>query len=165
MAGRGRHPVWTAGRVARSAMTAIGTLRTVRTEVFASRRKRLRQLAAGVGLTVATAFMMLLAAQMALVVVGAVGVVFFGCTTCYLVAEVVRPRPVFQIDAAGVVDRSSFTAAGRLAWSEITNVRILVIGRQRMLAITTRDPQAVLDRVGASGASCSRRTCAWATRS
>jgi len=76
-------------------------------------------------------------------VVGVAAILFFGLCAAYYARELLWRRPTLQIDADGIVDRSTVFPAGRVAWRDIRGVRIVAAGRQRLLGIDVRDPAAL----------------------
>jgi hypothetical protein len=86
-----------------------------------------------------------------------VGLVLFGVGTLLAGVRLVRPRPVLEIDADGVTDRSSLTSIGHLRWSDIDSVEIRTLKVpvvnsprpliRRVLSIAPRDWDAALARV------------------
>ena len=82
------------------------------------------------------------------VVVGVVGILFFGFGVVMSGTQLVFNPVVLQIDEEGYVDRSSLATPGRVFWSEVGVVSIGSVGSQRFLEITASDPEALLRRAG-----------------
>jgi hypothetical protein len=83
------------------------------------------------------------------IIAGTLGVVFFGlCLVGFVILEGRRMlgRPVLVIDDEGYLDRSSLVAPGRVAWSEVSRVRIESVTGQRFLAVEPKDPEAIMAR-------------------
>jgi hypothetical protein len=81
------------------------------------------------------------------VVVGVVGVVFFGFGVVLFGRQLASPV-LLRIDGEGYHDRSSFATPGRILWSDVGTVSIDHVGSQRFLAIALADPELVMRRAG-----------------
>jgi hypothetical protein len=81
------------------------------------------------------------------VVMGAVGVAFFGIGVVVLGVHLINPVSL-RIDEEGYRDRSSFATPGRVLWSDVSTVSIEHVGSQRFLAITISQPDMVISRAG-----------------
>jgi hypothetical protein len=88
-----------------------------------------------------------------------VSVVVFGLALAVLVGRLVRPRRALVLDARGFTDAASASAAGRVAWAEVTGVGTSGVGQQRLLVVDVSDEQALLERLPAG-----RRRLAAASR-
>ena len=84
-----------------------------------------------------------------LAAVGWLSVVVFGLALAVLVGRLVRPRPALVLDHLGFTDTATASAAGRVAWAEVTGVGTTGTGQQRLLVVDVRDEQALLDRLPA----------------
>lgn len=84
-----------------------------------------------------------------LAAVGWLSVVVFALALLVLVGRLVRPRPALVLDELGFTDTATASAAGRVAWSEVTRVGTSGAGQQRLLVVDVRDEQALLERLPA----------------
>jgi len=77
---------------------------------------------------------------------GLATVLFFGGCGIYAICKLRDPRPGLTLSAAGLVDNSSAAAAGFVPWSEVDDVDVFRIQRQRMLVIHVTDPAKYIER-------------------
>lgn len=80
--------------------------------------------------------------------VGVVGSLTFGLFTAVGMRLALRSGMGLVIDADGFTDSSSFLAAGRVPWDEVTAWHIHEMQGQQNLCVVVADDQAVLDRMG-----------------
>lgn len=69
------------------------------------------------------------------------GISFFGLCGIYGCIKLFDGRPGLLIDKEGIVDNSSAVSAGRIPWSEITDLKISQIAGQRILTIEVSDAE------------------------
>lgn len=71
------------------------------------------------------------------------------CVTAffYTLYLYLKPSPSLTVDAEGILDRSSLTAAGRVRWEEITGIEQETINGVTMIAIRVYDTKAFLARL------------------
>ncbi|MEU4384161.1 STM3941 family protein [Promicromonospora sp. NPDC023805] len=81
-------------------------------------------------------------------IIGIAGSLVFGLFTVAGILMALRSDVGLVIDADGFTDSSSFTAAGRVRWDEVTGWHINEMQGQRILCVAVTDVQAVLDRMG-----------------
>jgi hypothetical protein len=77
-----------------------------------------------------------------------VGSLVFGLFTVAWIWLALRSDMGLVIDADGFTDSSSFIAAGRVRWDEVTGWHIYEVLGQRSLCVAVTDVQTVLDRMG-----------------
>lgn len=82
----------------------------------------------------------------ALRAIGVLSAAFFGACGLALAGLVLRRGPGLVIDDVGIVEHTSGRAAGRLAWAEITAIR-LVPGEEGFVGLELADVEAHLDRL------------------
>jgi hypothetical protein len=80
--------------------------------------------------------------------VALVGICFSGLCGLYWCIKIFDRKPGLVIDAEGIVDNSSLTAAGRIPWEDIVGFKIYWVAGQKLLAIEVRDPQKYVKRGG-----------------
>ncbi len=81
-------------------------------------------------------------------VVSLASIGFFGACAIYLVRKLFDPRPGLIVDGDGIVDHSSAAAVGRIAWADVTNVKINSIAGQEFVTIEVADPKKYTARGG-----------------
>jgi hypothetical protein len=78
--------------------------------------------------------------------VSVLAVGFFGLCMLYGVLKLFDRAPGLVLDREGIIDNSSGLAAGRVAWREIREVRVVSVKGQRFLALLVTDPQKYLGK-------------------
>ena len=71
---------------------------------------------------------------------------FFGLCGIYALFKLLDRSPGLVLDREGIIDNSSGISAGRVAWREIREIRVVSIHRQRFLAFIVDDPQKYLGK-------------------
>jgi hypothetical protein len=71
----------------------------------------------------------------------------FGALFAVVVYRMAKPRTTLVIDREGLIDRSTVTAAGRLAWGEIDHVTTFRCLAQNFVGICLKDPSALVARL------------------
>ena len=86
-------------------------------------------------------------AALAVVSVGAIGVLVFTGAGLIVVRRLLLPRwPVLTLDREGLTDWLPNLGVEQVLWSEVTGVRESRTGFRRVLAVDVADPQAVIAR-------------------
>jgi hypothetical protein len=86
----------------------------------------------------------LLGTGLAVVCVG-----FFVLCGLYGFVRMCDRAPGLVLDRDGIIDNSTGTAAGRVRWEEITDIRFRMMGTQRFVTIDVVDPRRFVERGGA----------------
>ena len=71
---------------------------------------------------------------------------FFGLCATYGLLKLLDRSPGLVLDREGIIDKSSGLAAGRVAWDEIRDIRVVSISGQRFLAFLVNSPEKYLRR-------------------
>ncbi|MGH8621128.1 MAG: STM3941 family protein [Burkholderiales bacterium] len=71
---------------------------------------------------------------------------FFGLCGFYGLLKLFDGSPGLVLDREGIIDNSSAIAAGRVAWREIRDIRVMSVSGQRLLAVIVNDPEKYLGR-------------------
>lgn len=77
---------------------------------------------------------------------GIVTIVFFGYAGLVLMRKLTEQQPGLVVDETGITDYSSGLSGGHVAWTDIQDILILQIQRQKMVMILVRDPEAFIQR-------------------
>ncbi len=80
--------------------------------------------------------------------VAVVGILFFGLAGLFGAWKLFDKQPGLIIDAEGIVDNSSATAAGRISWAEITGFGISEVSGQKFLTIMVTSPEKYISGKG-----------------
>ncbi len=79
-------------------------------------------------------------------VVGCASIIFFGLCAFFFVRKLQDTRPGLIIDDTGLVDNSSGLSAGNILWSDIENISVIEIHRQKLIMLQVKNPQQYIDR-------------------
>ena len=79
-------------------------------------------------------------------IVGYASIIFFGLCAFYLIRKLPDNKPGFIINEIGLVDNSSGLAAGQILWSDIENIAVLEMHKQKLLMIEVKNPHDYIDR-------------------
>lgn len=71
---------------------------------------------------------------------------FFGLCALYGLLRLFDGAPGLVLDREGIIDNSSGVAAGRVAWREIRDIRVMSVSGQRFLAFVVNDPEKYLGK-------------------
>jgi hypothetical protein len=79
-------------------------------------------------------------------VVGYATILFFGLCAFYLIRKLPDNKAGLVIDDIGLVDNSSGLAAGQILWSDIENISVIEIHRQKLIMLHVKNPHDYIDR-------------------
>ena len=79
-------------------------------------------------------------------VLGLVAILFFGGIAILVIRKLFDSSPGLIIDEQGVTDNSGGLSAGQILWTDIEDISLLQIQRQRLILILVKNPQDYLDR-------------------
>lgn len=79
-------------------------------------------------------------------VVGSVGLLFFGGCCVFFILKTFSQRPLLVISSDGIVDNASGIRIGFIPWSEVEDIRIIGVAKQRFLSITVVHPERFRQR-------------------
>jgi hypothetical protein len=112
-------------------------------------RKRWRLTSLGLIVTVLAAGLVASRTGEFQLILGLVGLVFFGPTTVALLIRAVRNRPVLILDADGFTDRSSMISGGFVSWQEVQRIEDRLFRRRVFVTVTVSDRAAFRARQSA----------------
>ena len=81
-----------------------------------------------------------------LFIVGWVSIIFFGLCTVVFIRKLADNRPGLIIDDLGLNDNSSGVAGGQILWTDITDISVLKIHRQKFIMLRVKNPQDYINR-------------------
>lgn len=81
-----------------------------------------------------------------LFIVGVVAIVFFGLCAIYIARKIPDNKPGLIIGKIGLTDNSSGVAAGQILWSDIENISVIEIHRQKLIMLEVKNPQDYIDK-------------------
>jgi hypothetical protein len=79
-------------------------------------------------------------------IVGYSALIFFGLCAFYLVRKLLDKKPGLIIDDMGLVDNSSGLSVGQILWTDIENISVIEIHRQKLIMLHVTNPQHYIDR-------------------
>ena len=81
-----------------------------------------------------------------LTIIGAASILFFGLCAYFFGRKLPDNKPGLIIDETGLIDNSGGFAAGNILWSDIQDISVLQIQKQKMIMIYVKNPQDYIDR-------------------
>ena len=79
-------------------------------------------------------------------VTGIASILFFGLCAVYIARKLPDNKPGLIIDNIGLTDNSSGVSAGQILWSDIENISVIEIHRQRLIMLQVKNPQDYIDK-------------------
>jgi hypothetical protein len=71
---------------------------------------------------------------------------FFGVCAVYIGRKLPNNKPGLIIDDVGLTDNSSGVSAGQILWSDVKNIKVIEIHRQKLIMLKVKNPQDYIDR-------------------
>ena len=81
-----------------------------------------------------------------LLLLGIVSILFFGICAVYIARKLPDNKAGLIIDSSGLIDNSSGVSAGRILWSDIQDISVIEIHRQKLIMLQVKNPQDYIDR-------------------
>lgn len=79
-------------------------------------------------------------------VTGIASILFFGLCGVYIARKLPDNKPGLIIDNVGLTDNSSGVSAGQILWSDIENISVIEIHRQKLIMLQVKNPQDYIDK-------------------
>ena len=79
-------------------------------------------------------------------VTGIASILFFGLCAFYIARKLPDNKPGIIIDNTGLTDNSSGVSAGQILWSDIENISVIEIHRQKLIMLKVKNPQDYIDK-------------------
>lgn len=80
------------------------------------------------------------------IVIGGLTFVIFALCTIYWIKSVMKRKPALIITNEGIIDQSTYLAAGLIKWDEIADIDLVQFSNQTYLGIYTLDPDLIINR-------------------
>ncbi len=80
------------------------------------------------------------------IIIGALDFVVFALCTIYWVRSMIKRKPALIITTEGIIDQSTYLAAGLIKWEEIADIDLVQFSNQTFLGIYTLDPDLIINR-------------------
>ena len=84
--------------------------------------------------------------QTKLAIIGYASIFFFGLCAYFFIRKLPDNKPGLVIDDSGLIDNSGGFSAGPISWSDIEDISVMQIQKQKMIMIYVRNPQEYIDR-------------------
>lgn len=82
-----------------------------------------------------------------LIIVGAVGCVFFGISTIVALYRATKNKPLLTLTMDGIIDTSSVSGVGFISYEEIDSVEIVNIFGQRAIGVTPKNKDVYVNKL------------------
>jgi hypothetical protein len=79
-------------------------------------------------------------------IAGYASIIFFGLCAVVLMRKLHDNKPGLIIDDTGLTDNSSGLSAGHILWTDIENISVLEIHKQRLLMLEVSNPKDYIDK-------------------
>ena len=79
-------------------------------------------------------------------IAGYASIIFFGLCAFVLIKKLPDNKPGLIIDQTGLTDNSSGVSAGQIFWSDIENISVIEIHRQKLIMLQVTNPQDYIDK-------------------
>lgn len=79
-------------------------------------------------------------------IAGYASIVFFGICAFVLIKKLPDNKPGLVIDETGLTDNSSGVSAGQILWSDIEDISVIEIHRQKLIMLQVKKPQDYIDK-------------------
>jgi len=79
-------------------------------------------------------------------VAGYASIIFFGLCAFFFIRKLQDNKPGLIIDDTGLVDNSSGLSAGHILWSDVENISVIDIHRQKLIMLQVKNPRQYIDR-------------------
>jgi hypothetical protein len=77
---------------------------------------------------------------------GLASIIFFGLMTFFYAKKLPDNKPGLIIGTDGIIDNSSGIAAGLIKWTDLENISVIEIHRQKLIMLFVKNPQDYIDR-------------------
>lgn len=81
-----------------------------------------------------------------ILVVSIAAILFFGLIVVYIIRKLPDNSPGLIIDQLGITDNSGGLAAGQILWTDIENISVFEINRQKLILLQVKNPEDYINR-------------------
>jgi hypothetical protein len=78
--------------------------------------------------------------------IGLAAILFFGLISVYFIRKLQDNKPGLIITSTGLIDNSSGVSAGQILWTDIENISVIEMHRQKLIMLEVNDPQSYIDK-------------------
>lgn len=79
-------------------------------------------------------------------IIGYISSIFFGVCAFYIARKLFDNKPGIIIDSTGITDNSGSVSAGQILWSDIEDISVLEVNRQKFITLKVKNPQDYINR-------------------
>lgn len=79
-------------------------------------------------------------------IVGYASILFFGLCAVYLVRKLPDNKPGLVIDDTGLTDNSGGLSGGHIPWTDIKNISVLEMHKQKLIMLEVKNPEDYISR-------------------
>jgi hypothetical protein len=79
-------------------------------------------------------------------VIGIASILFFGLCAVLIARKLPDNKPGLIIDDVGITDNSNGVSAGKILWSDIENISVMEIRRQKIIMLHVKNPQDYINK-------------------
>ena len=79
-------------------------------------------------------------------IAGYASITFFGLCAIFLIRKLPDNKPGLIIDDTGLIDNSSGLSAGQILWSDIENISVVEIHRQKLIMLHVKNPKHYIEK-------------------
>ncbi len=80
------------------------------------------------------------------IIIGIIAILFFGAIAILVIRKLFDTRPGLIINEEGIRDNSGGLSAGQILWTDIEDISVLQIQRQKLILILVKNPQDYIDQ-------------------
>jgi hypothetical protein len=77
---------------------------------------------------------------------GIASILFFGLCAVFMARKISDSKPGLIVDKIGITDNSSGISAGQILWSDIENISVIEMHRQKLIMLHLINPQEYIDK-------------------
>ena len=81
-----------------------------------------------------------------LTIIGYASILFFGLCAYFFIRKLPDNKPGLVIDDTGIFDNSGGLSAGNILWTDMEEISVIQIQKQKMIMIYLKNPQEYIDR-------------------
>jgi hypothetical protein len=79
-------------------------------------------------------------------IAGLASILFFGLCFFFILKKLVDNSPGLVISDEGILDNSSGVSAGQIKWTEIKDISVIEIHRQKLILLQVKNPHDFIDK-------------------
>jgi hypothetical protein len=71
---------------------------------------------------------------------------YFGLCAAFFISKLPDVKPGLIIDNTGLIDNSGALSTGQILWTDIVNISVLEMQKEKLLMLEVKNPQDYIDR-------------------